>query len=345
MTSDVFVSYKREDEARVGVLMQALESAGVSLWWDRRIAAGESWRTEIQRALDAAKCVIVVWTHESVGASGDFVRDEAQQAKARGVLVPVILDRVEPPLGFREIQFIDLRHWNGSRRDPFFQDLIAAVTAKVQGRAVPASKGPMKRLLRRLSYSGVASTMVFGGLAFGFNLFRAQDKVCGMRLLQPQLSDACGALGLGDQPTKNERLAWEGRESGSCAALRTHIERFPDGIYRDDAARMLAARRVRQTEVWTPAMRRLALFVGQDHVRSINRAAAQAAALTRGQATADRLCRGFAAATSFRLTSAMPAPQVWHCSPGNGVMTCGFEGEAVCSLEERRVQEDESCGT
>ena len=76
--------------------------------------------------------MIVVWTHESVGPAGDFVRDEAVQGKRRGVLVPVRLERVAPPLGFGEIQAIDLTHWKGNPRDPFFQDLCAAVTAKLE---------------------------------------------------------------------------------------------------------------------------------------------------------------------------------------------------------------------
>jgi hypothetical protein len=85
--------------------------------------------------------VIVVWTRESVGPAGDFVRDEARRAKGRGVLVPVKLDKIDPPLGFGEIQAIDLTHWKGSSRDPFFQDLVAAVTAKLEGRPVPPGEG------------------------------------------------------------------------------------------------------------------------------------------------------------------------------------------------------------
>ena len=119
--SEVFISYKREDEARVARLVHALENAGYSVWWDRGLASAESWRAQIQTALQAAKCVIVVWTHDSIGPSGDFVRDEAGQAKRRGVLIPVRLDNVDPPLGFGEIQMINLAHWKGSPRDPFFR--------------------------------------------------------------------------------------------------------------------------------------------------------------------------------------------------------------------------------
>lgn len=88
-------------------------------------------------ALDAAGSVVVVWTHESVGPAGDFVRDEAAQAKRRGVLVPVLLDAVSPPLGFGEVQAINLSAWKGKTTDPFFGDLCAAVTAKLEGRPVP----------------------------------------------------------------------------------------------------------------------------------------------------------------------------------------------------------------
>ena len=340
--SDVFVSYKDENQVRVGRLVQALERSGLSVWWDRTLHGGESWQ-EIQAALDAAKCVIVVWTQESVGPAGDFVRDEAGQAKRRGLLVPVRLNRVDPPLGFGEVQAINLTHWKGNRRDPFFQDLCAAVTAKMDGRAAPRPKGPLKQLMRRLSLSSAASVIGLG-VVFGFNLLSAQDQVCGVPLLQPQISDSCGALGFGNRPTKTERVVWESRELGSRAALRTHIERFPQGEYRADAADMLASRRVIQMEIWTPSTRRLTLFVGQDDAASSDQAGAQSAAMTRGQVSAERLCKTFAATTLFRFTSAKPVAQTWHCSTTAKAVICGFEGEAVCAVEERRVQEDESCG-
>lgn len=340
--SGLFISYKREDEARVGQLVRALERRGLPAWWDRGLAGGESWRQQIQGALDAAKCVVVVWTHESVGPGGDFVRDEAAHAKRRGVLVPVILDNVALPLGFGELQAIDLTRWNGNPRDLFFQDLCAAVTAKLDGHSAPPAKGPMKRLQRRLAYTSLASAIAFGGAAFGVNAFRV-PRVCATPLLQPQISDTCGALGLGHRPTAAERIAWEGRTLGSCPGLRAHVERFPEGAYRDIAADMVALRKVSQTEAWIPARRNFDLFVGQEDVSSTS-AGAQAAALARGRAAAERLCRGFAATTSFRLISATAAPESWQCTRVNGGVTCAFAGDALCDVEERRMQENETCG-
>jgi hypothetical protein len=342
--NEVFISYKREDEARVVRLVRALERAALSVWWDRGLAGGENWPSGIQEALDRARCVIVVWTRESVGPAGDFVRDEALQAKRRGVLVPVMLDKVDPPLGFGEIQAIDLTGWKGSARDPFFADLVAAVSARLEGRAAPPAKAPMKRLIRRVTWSSVGSVGVFGVVAFGLNLFGAQGFVCGIPMLQPGVSDACGAMGLGGRPGKSERIAWAAREPGSCAWLSAFVERFRDGAYRGEAMGLLAARRVTETEVWTQVKHGLVMFEARGEVGSVSKAAAQAAALARARAGAERLCKGFAATASFRLRSAGVAAQVWDCGLVGGGVTCGFEGEAVCELDQRGILERESCG-
>jgi hypothetical protein len=138
-------------------------------------------------------------------------------------------------------------------------------------------------------------------------------------------------------------VAWD-QCDGSCDALRRHVEQFPDGAYRTQAAELLAARRVTQTEVWMPGTRRLALFVGQEGAPGRTEAAAHSAALARAQPSAERLCKGFAATTAFRLKEATPIAQQWHCETTVGGAVCGFDGEVVCDLEERRIEETESCG-
>ena len=105
--TDVFVSYKRDDEVRVGRLVKALQKQGLSIWWDRELPGGEQWRAKLEAALAQAKCAVVVWTRASTGADGGFVKDEAARAARRQILVPVTLDKVEPPLGFGELQAVD----------------------------------------------------------------------------------------------------------------------------------------------------------------------------------------------------------------------------------------------
>ena len=139
--ANVFVSYKAEDRARVQPLVAALEAEGFSVWWDTHIGGGAHWREDIQQHLDAAKCVIVVWTKRSVGPEGDFVRDEAALAKRRGVYLPVRFDAVELPLGFREVQAILLNRWHGDRSDPRFVGLCDAARECITGEHVARLHG------------------------------------------------------------------------------------------------------------------------------------------------------------------------------------------------------------
>ena len=340
--SDVFVSYEQSDQSRAARFIRALEGAGFSVWSHTDLPGGENWQAQVEAALEAAKCVVVLWTKNSVGPAGEFVREEARRAKARGILVPVRLQNVDPPLGFGEIQAIDLTRWGGGRRNPFFKDLCVAVQARLDGTEVPAAEGPKRRLMRRITYGALASTIGIA-VVFGFNVFAAQRPLCSIPFFQPFVSDVCGAWGFGDRPTKSERLAWESREPGSCQALRDHIEAFPDGALRDVAANLIAARRVTPTETWEPSERRLVLYVGPSSSRQRTETAARADALERAAQDAGRLCRGFAQTPSFRLTSSAPEAQVWSCSSSGGGVSCGFDGEAVCQLEERRVVETEVC--
>ncbi len=131
--TDVFLSYKAEDRARLIRLVEALEAEGFSVWWDTHIGGGSHWREDIQEHLDAAKCVIVAWSNRSVGPEGDFVRDEATRARKRGAYLPVRLDPVDLPLGFGEVQAISLKGWRGDRSDPRFQTVADAVRRRIAG--------------------------------------------------------------------------------------------------------------------------------------------------------------------------------------------------------------------
>lgn len=344
MTHDIFVSYKREDERLAARLAKALEAEGFRVWWDRRLLPAQSWREQIQAALDAASVVIVVWTEESTGAHGDFVRDEAAQAKARGRLVPVMMERTSLPLGFGELQAIDLIGWRGSTRNPFFRDLVATVRARMEGVDPPKPKGPMRRALRRAS-AGVVSMGALGlVVAFSGNVMSVQQHTCSVAMAQPTLSDVCGALGLGGMPSRAERLAWQAREPGNCAALRSHVERFPDGAYRSTAADLIAARRETEDEVWTRAERRLRLALIPGQGLHPSETAARTAAEAEALAEARTLCAGFANTQSYRVLSAAPQLEELDCDTYSRGVTCSGRGEAVCAVEVRETIRTERCG-
>ncbi len=151
--TDLFVSYKSEDRARVAPLVAALEADGVGIWWDAHIGGGSEWRDQIESELNAARCVLVVWSERSTGQGGSFVRDEATRSLRRGVYLPVRIDPVEPPLGFGETQALSLIGWKGDRSDPHYQALLAAVQAVIAGKPrpiPPAYQPPRRGLDRRL---------------------------------------------------------------------------------------------------------------------------------------------------------------------------------------------------
>ena len=93
-SNEVFLSYASADRERVTTLVHALEAEGMQVWWDRDIAYGESFHKVIEQALDAAACVIVVWTSHSVAS--EWVVNEASDARKRNRLVPVMLEPLTP---------------------------------------------------------------------------------------------------------------------------------------------------------------------------------------------------------------------------------------------------------
>lgn len=141
--ADVFISYKKSDADRVRPLVTHLRDAGLDVWWDEGIQPSTSWRAEIARQLAAAKCVVAVWTNDSVDhEQGAWVMEEATHGLARKVLAPVRLDLVAPPLGFGEVQYADLAAWGGGADDPRFQHFLAIVQAIVRAEPVPVAPRP-----------------------------------------------------------------------------------------------------------------------------------------------------------------------------------------------------------
>jgi hypothetical protein len=121
--SDIFISYKREEQLVARRLADALQKMGWSVWWDPKLRAGERFDDAIEEALKDAKSVIVMWSKLSVQSR--YVRDEATFALNRNKLVPIQTEEVNLPFRFEGIQTTQLMNWDGSDNFPGFQKLIA----------------------------------------------------------------------------------------------------------------------------------------------------------------------------------------------------------------------------
>lgn len=338
MPHQVFLSYKREDEPRAARVARALERQGLAVWWDRQLPAGESWHSRIEAALEAAPCVVVLWSEGSVGPQGGYVRDEARRAHARGVLVPVLIDRVAPPLGLGEVQAVDLVRWGGSPRDPFLLDLVAAIRAKLEGRPVPPARGPQLRWARRLTAGGAVGALTTALVwALGTNAFGASERLCALPGPQPVLSDTCGALGLGARPTREERVAWEALEPGSCEALRQHVARFPNGAMRPVAAQLVGTALTVMGATFEPRPRPVRSYVRHGEHGHRDEAAARAQALERVRDDATRACQPID--EHERLAGVEVVKADYDCRARGSAVTCSADYEARCLIERRPVVE------
>ncbi len=133
MIKDIFISYARKDLARVEPVVAALEQHGWRPIIDKKaLKPGDTWPDEIQRALDSSRCVLVVWTCESVDLDNhEWVKREAEAGEKKKILVALRLDDVDPPSAFEFIQYADLSGWNGDRAHPEFLKCIEAIKSKI----------------------------------------------------------------------------------------------------------------------------------------------------------------------------------------------------------------------
>ena len=168
MASDrptLFLSYAHGDQAQAQRLAAALERSGYAVWWDALIEGGTRYAKSIDDALAAADAVLVLWSKQSVDS--DWVKDEAAQGRDRHRLVPLSLDGTPPPLGFRQIQMIDLSGWRGRADSAQFEAIRRAVAAAAGQAPVEqrhaATIAP--RLSRRQAIAGgsLAATALAGG--------------------------------------------------------------------------------------------------------------------------------------------------------------------------------------
>ena len=101
--ADIFISYAREDAVRARALADAFTAVGWSVWFDDAIRAGAPYDAVIDQQLDAAACVVVIWSRASVDSS--WVRAEASAADDQGKLVPVAFEQgLRLPVRFRQIR-------------------------------------------------------------------------------------------------------------------------------------------------------------------------------------------------------------------------------------------------
>jgi hypothetical protein len=135
----VFCSYSHKDEALRAELqthLKALERAGlVSVWHDRRIAAGSEWETEIRERLEQARIILLLVTADFIAS--DYCWDlEMERALARhragdARVIPVILEpaywRLAPFACLQALPRGGVPVTSWPNRDEAFESIVSGV--------------------------------------------------------------------------------------------------------------------------------------------------------------------------------------------------------------------------
>lgn len=107
--ADIFISYSRPDRDLVESLELDLSSWGLTVWWDKSLETGASLVSQINKELEAAKLVCVIWTENS--RNSDWVQSEAELARRAGKYFGISHNAVPPP------PFLLIPYFDSTARD------------------------------------------------------------------------------------------------------------------------------------------------------------------------------------------------------------------------------------
>ena len=162
----IFLSYSRADNAIAMEVLALLKRAGFDVWWDGLIPGGDRFNAITHDALENAHAVVVLWSKTSVASH--WVQDEATRGRDRACLVPLSIDGSEPPLGFRQFQYLDISGAGLKPDSPAMQRALAALATLFDRPATPlAPKSPQRTISRRtaLLAGGGVTIAAAGGVA------------------------------------------------------------------------------------------------------------------------------------------------------------------------------------
>lgn len=123
--SDIFLSYKREDKETAQKIMEAFIQEGFSVWWDNIIPIGAPFRDDIEVEVKAAGCVVVLWSNKSKKSTN--VKTEADVGFNKNILIPILIEDVNPPFEYTRIKAANLVEWDGTSSYHEFQLILESI--------------------------------------------------------------------------------------------------------------------------------------------------------------------------------------------------------------------------
>ena len=143
----VFLSYASDDRVAAQAIRDALDAAGIDVWFDRdRLMAGDAFETKIRRYIERASVFIPVLSRSCLTPERRFFRLEWEHAQRVAIMapessrfiLPIVIDDLPPdhediPEKFRTL------HWQrfaDGRTPPEFIDQVKQIYRDYQNRTV-----------------------------------------------------------------------------------------------------------------------------------------------------------------------------------------------------------------
>jgi GTPase SAR1 family protein len=92
-TAEVFLSYSKADRDAVQKVAEVIEAGGFTVWFDRDLMVGDSFRKVIADRIDSVRAVVVLWTANSKDSK--WVIDEANRGHDLSKLICLRADNIE----------------------------------------------------------------------------------------------------------------------------------------------------------------------------------------------------------------------------------------------------------
>ena len=161
--ADVFISYKSERRPAVSHLARVIENYGYTVWFDYALMSGPDFSLQIERELRAARAVIVVWCSLSVQRSAtktNWVLEEAYLARQLNTYLPVWIEPVELPFGFKMGETTDLSVWDCNPRSDGLDRLLEQLSHYVKREPMPNYRALVSQSAE-VKRSGISSLITY----------------------------------------------------------------------------------------------------------------------------------------------------------------------------------------
>ena len=117
----IFLSYAKEDSAKVGDIYKKLKVAGYQPWMDKHdILPGQDWQFQIKNAVSLCHVAIIFLSSKSVSKTGyvqvelsEFLEQRKRRPEGSIYLIPVRLDPCIVPVRMSDLHYTDLFEADG----------------------------------------------------------------------------------------------------------------------------------------------------------------------------------------------------------------------------------------